>query len=70
MKSSPTAEAIGGQIKARRQALNLTQDDLAAVLGTIRQRVAELESGKTSAKLALALQACAELGLAIEVREV
>ena len=70
MKSTLNAEAFGAQIKARRQTLNMTQDDLAAALGTIRQRVGEMENGKTSAKLALALQACAELGLVVEVREV
>ena len=69
MKITLNAEAFGSQIKARRQTLNMTQDDLAAVLGTIRQRVAELENGKASAKLALALQACMELGLVVEVRE-
>ena len=35
---------------------------LATSLGTIRQRLAEMENCKTRAKLALALQACAELG--------
>lgn len=69
MKSKLNAEAFGAQIKERRQALNMTQDELAAALGTIRQRVAEMENGKSSAKLVLALQACAELGLVVEVRE-
>lgn len=69
MKSNLNAEALGTQIKARRQMLNMTQDDLAAALGTIRQRVAEMENGKASTKLALALQACAELGLVVEVHD-
>lgn len=69
MKPSPNTETFGDQIRARRQKLNMTQDDLAAALGTIRQRVGEMENGRASTKLGLALQACAELGLFVEVRE-
>ena len=51
MKIILNAEAFGAQIKARRQTLNMTQDDLAAVLGTIRQRVAEMENGRPAPSL-------------------
>ncbi|MES2435201.1 MAG: helix-turn-helix domain-containing protein [Pseudomonadota bacterium] len=61
--------SLCAQIKARRQTLNMTQDDLAAALETIRKRVADMENGKASVKLALALQACTELGLFVGVRE-
>jgi len=57
------AEDIAGLIKARREALGLSQQALAARLTVSRKWVNEIEQGNSNAKLGLVLRALNELGI-------
>jgi len=62
-----TAEELGAQIRARRKALRLTQDELAAVARVTPRLLGEVERGKASAQLAGLLRILAALGLGLVV---
>ena len=64
-----TAEDLGREIRARRKALRLTQDEIALDAGITRQRLGELERGKSGIHLEVALRVCKSLGLRIRVGE-
>jgi len=57
------ADDIAGLIKARREALGLSQQELAARLTVSRKWVNEIEQGNSSAKLGLVMRALNELGI-------
>lgn len=59
---------LGETLRARRRTLHLTQDDLAAVIGVNRRVVGELERGKGTVRLEIALAAARALGLDVELR--
>lgn len=65
-----TAADLGAAIRARREGLGLTQDQLAAVAGVHRRVIGELERGKPTVRLQIALDLASALGLdlGIEVR--
>jgi y4mF family transcriptional regulator len=57
------ADDIAGLIKARREALGLSQQALADRLTVSRKWVNEIEQGNSSAKLGLVMRALNELGI-------
>jgi HTH-type transcriptional regulator / antitoxin HipB len=59
---------FGEALRTRRRELQLTQDALAAVIGVNRRVLGELERGKGSVRLEIALDAAAALGLDVELR--
>ncbi|HEX3173955.1 MAG TPA: helix-turn-helix domain-containing protein [Solirubrobacterales bacterium] len=56
-------EDIGAQVRRRRAALRLTQEDLAAVARVTPRLLGEVERGKKTAQLAGVLRILAALGL-------
>lgn len=62
-----TAEDLGREIRARRRVLRLTQEEIALDAGITRQRLGELERGKSGIHLEVALRVCKSLGLRIRV---
>lgn len=68
MPTTPTptidsAVALGNAIRARRLALNLRQEDVAAQSGVSIPTVSAIENGKPTAQIGLILQICRDLGL-------
>jgi HTH-type transcriptional regulator / antitoxin HipB len=63
-----SASDLGRLIRSRRKALNLSQDELAAVVGVNRRVVGELERGKGTVRLEIALEAARALGLDVDLR--
>ena len=63
-----TAEELGAQIRARRKALRVTQDELAAVARVTPRLLGEVERGKASAQLDGVLRILAALGLGLVVK--
>jgi DNA-binding XRE family transcriptional regulator len=59
---------LGTAIASRRKQLGLSQDNVADLIGTNRRVVGELERGKSTVQLKIAIDACRVLGLDIEVR--
>ena len=57
-----SVSALGRKIRDRRKAYGYTQQALADAIGVSRKFVVELESGKETASLGLALRALEELG--------
>ena len=55
------------ELRARRREQHLTQEDLAAVIGVNRRVVGELERGKGTVRLEIALAAARALGLDVEL---
>jgi len=59
--------ALGAAIRHRRRDLHLTQDDLALAIGVNRKVVGQLERGKETVRLDIALNAARALGLNLGV---
>lgn len=59
--------ALGQAIKGRRRDLSLTQDDLALSIGVNRKVIGQLEGGKETVQLDIALRAARAVGLDIGV---
>jgi len=59
--------ALGVAISKRRAALGITQDDLALAIGVNRKVIGQLERGKATVRLEIALNAARALGLDIGV---
>ena len=57
------ARRLGALIRARREAMHLRLDDLASAAGVGRRFLHELETGKPSCQLGLALAVAAAVGL-------
>lgn len=62
------ANEFGREIRALRARLRLTQDQLAAVIGVNRRVIGELERGKGTVRLEIALAAARAVGLDVELR--
>jgi HTH-type transcriptional regulator/antitoxin HipB len=62
-----TARSLGQAIRRRRVAAGLTQRQLAAACGVGERFVVELEKGKESCRLGLALRVADAIGLMLEV---
>ncbi len=67
---SPTnTEIFGQRIRDRRQQLGLSQSALADVVAVNRRVIGELERGKPSVQLGIALRVAEVLGLDITLHE-
>jgi HTH-type transcriptional regulator/antitoxin HipB len=58
---------VGQALRTRRQDLGLSQDQVAEVIGVNRRVVGELERGKGSVRLEIALGAARALGLDVDL---
>lgn len=58
---------FGGALRARRRELNLTQEDVSSVIGVNRRVIGELERGKGTVQLQIAMEVARALGLNIEL---
>lgn len=68
MNTSATT-AFGKRIRDRRQRLGLSQSALADVVGVNRRVIGELERGKPSVQLTIALRVAEAVGLDVALRE-
>ena len=59
----------GDRIRARRRELGLSQSALADVVGVNRRVIGELERGKPTVQLGIALRVAAALGLDVRLDE-
>lgn len=61
-------EELGKALSRRRRELGLTQEQVADLIGTNRRVVGELERGKGTVRLKIAIDVCSVLGLDLESR--
>jgi HTH-type transcriptional regulator/antitoxin HipB len=59
---------FGDELRVRRRGLGLSQDQLADAIDVNRRVVGELERGKGTVRLEIALAAARALGLDVELR--
>ena len=62
-----TAIDMGTALRARRRELGLTQEEISDVIGVNRRVIGELERGKGTVQLQIAMEAARALGLNIEL---
>ena len=62
-------QTFGQRVRDRRKRLGLSQSELADVVGVNRRVIGELERGKPSVQLDIALRVAAALGLDVTLRE-
>ena len=62
-RASAAAQIFGAQIRSRRKALKMRQDQLALATGVGRRFLIELEAGKSSCQLGRSLLVAEALGL-------
>jgi len=67
MRDTNSPSALGAAIRSRRRELRLTQDDLALSIGVNRKVIGQLEGGKETVRLEIALNAARALGLNVGV---
>lgn len=67
MLSTNSPAELGAVIRERRRALGLSQDDLALSIGVNRRVIGQLEGGKQTVRLEIALAAARALGLDVGV---
>ncbi|HEY7805415.1 MAG TPA: type II toxin-antitoxin system Y4mF family antitoxin [Orrella sp.] len=67
MKNTTDCTLIGSLIRHERKRQGLTQEQLAAIAGVGIRFVRELEAGKTTCQLGLALQVMRTLGLSLQI---
>lgn len=67
--SIENAKALGQQVRAARRTVGLTQQDLADACGVGRRFISELEAGKPTARLGLALNVIQNLGLKLRIEK-
>lgn len=67
MERTDSPKALGSAIRERRRSLEITQDELALSIGVNRKVIGQLESGKETVHLAIALSAARALGLNVGV---
>ena len=62
-----TPGELGAAIRTRRQALRITQDDLATSIGVSRRVIGQMENGKETVHVGIALRAARAVGLEVGV---
>jgi DNA-binding XRE family transcriptional regulator len=62
-----TSIDLGNALRARRRELDLTQEEIAGVIGVNRRVIGELEGGKGTVQLRIAMEVARVLGLDIEL---
>ncbi|MHB1468390.1 MAG: helix-turn-helix transcriptional regulator [Solirubrobacteraceae bacterium] len=60
--------ALGNAISDRRRSLGLTQERVADLIGVNRRVIGELERGKSTVQLKIAIDVCRVLGLDLHVK--
>lgn len=68
MYSATTPADFGAALRRRRNELNLGQEDVANVIGVNRRVIGELEAGKSTVQLKIALEAARAVGLDIHLQ--
>lgn len=63
-----SAADLGAALRTRRRELRLSQEELAGLIGVHRRVLGELERGKGTVRLEIALAAARALGLDVELR--
>ena len=63
-----TADELGRALRSRRRELEISQEALAAATGVNRRVIGELERGKGTVRLEIALALAEALGLDLELR--
>jgi HTH-type transcriptional regulator/antitoxin HipB len=61
-----SAAELGARLRSRRRELGITQSEVAAVIGTNRRVIGQLEHGKPTVQLRIALDAAGVLGLDLQ----
>jgi len=67
MEHTNSPSSLGAAIRNRRSELGITQDDLALSIGVNRKVIGQLEGGKETVRLAIALKAAQALGLDVGI---
>lgn len=67
MDRTDTPSALGAALRKRRRQLKLSQDELALSIGVNRKVIGQLEGGKETVRLEIALNAARALGLNVGV---
>ena|GEM_PF-739173 len=67
MEHTNSPSSLGAAIRRRRSELGITQDDLALSIGVNRKVIGQLEGGKETVWLEIALSAAHALGLDVGV---
>lgn len=67
--SQSTPQDFGQHIRDRRKRLGLSQGDVADVVGVNRRVIGELERGKPTVQLNIALRVAEAVGFDVELRE-
>jgi HTH-type transcriptional regulator/antitoxin HipB len=62
-----TSIDLGNALRARRQELGLAQEEISSVIGVNRRVIGELERGKGTVQLQIAMEVARVLGLDIEL---
>lgn len=62
-----SAQDLGARLRARRKELDLSQSDVADVIGVNRRVLGQLENGKGTVQLQIALAAAQAIGLDIQL---
>jgi DNA-binding XRE family transcriptional regulator len=62
-----TSIDLGNALRARRRELGLAQEEISSVIGVNRRVIGELERGKGTVQLQIAMEAARALGLDIEL---
>ena len=68
MQTIADSKSLGSLVRQERKAQGLTQDELAGLTGVGVRFVRELEAGKETCQLGLALQVARALGLILTAR--
>jgi putative transcriptional regulator len=63
-----TPTEFGGALRKRRRELNLAQQDIANVIGVNRRVIGELEGGKGTVQLKIAIEAARAVGLDLQLQ--
>ncbi len=69
MVTTNSPSTLGAAIRAQRRTLKITQDDLALSIGVNRKVIGQLEGGKETVQLDIALRAARAVGLDVGVEE-
>lgn len=67
LRPARSADDFGARLRARRKELGLTQRDVANVIGVNRRVLSELEHGKATVQLQIALDAALAIGLDVQL---
>ena len=62
-----TSIELGNALRARRRELGLAQEEISGVIGVNRRVIGELERGKGTVQLQIAMEAARALGVDIEL---